>query len=134
MNLQGCFPLRLTNLISLQSKGLSRVFSNTTVQSHQRSQQMLSGFNCCHRIFHVEVQLQCFSSSVSHCFFFSAERVSLPWTICSYLLPTWGHDFQRYLIICFGIYPSPLCLQEADLNDQASPYFIPLSLTLTITP
>ena len=28
-------PLRLTCLISLQSKGLSRVFSNTTVQKHQ---------------------------------------------------------------------------------------------------
>ena len=29
------FPLGLTGLISLQSKGLSRVFSNTTVQKHQ---------------------------------------------------------------------------------------------------
>jgi len=29
------FPLGLTGLISLQSKGLSRVFSNTTVQNHQ---------------------------------------------------------------------------------------------------
>ena len=33
MNIQGWFPLGLTGLISLQSKGLSRVFSNTTVQS-----------------------------------------------------------------------------------------------------
>ena len=29
------FPLGLTALISLESKGLSRVFSNTTVQKHQ---------------------------------------------------------------------------------------------------
>ena len=29
------FPLGLTGLISLQSKGLSRVFSNTTAQKHQ---------------------------------------------------------------------------------------------------
>ena len=35
MNTQGCFPLQLTGLISLQSRGLSRVFSNTTVQKHQ---------------------------------------------------------------------------------------------------
>ena len=35
MNIQGSFPLGLTGLISLQSKGLSRVFSNTTVQKHQ---------------------------------------------------------------------------------------------------
>ena len=32
MNIQDWFPLGLTCLISLQSKGLSRVFSNTTVQ------------------------------------------------------------------------------------------------------
>ena len=31
----GLISLRLTGLISLQSKGLSRVFSNTTVQKHQ---------------------------------------------------------------------------------------------------
>ena len=35
MKIQDWFPLGLTGLISLQSKGLSRVFSNTTVQKHQ---------------------------------------------------------------------------------------------------
>ena len=35
MNIQDWFPLGLTGWISLQSKGLSRVFSNTTVQKHQ---------------------------------------------------------------------------------------------------
>ena len=35
MNIQDWFSLQLTGLISLQSKGLSRVFSNTTVQKHQ---------------------------------------------------------------------------------------------------
>ena len=35
MNIQDWFPLGLTGLISLQSKGLPRVFSNTTVQRHQ---------------------------------------------------------------------------------------------------
>ena len=35
MNIQDWFPLGLTGRISLQSKGLSRVFSNTTVQKHQ---------------------------------------------------------------------------------------------------
>ena len=35
MNIQDSFPLGSTGLISLQSKGLSRVFSNTTVQKHQ---------------------------------------------------------------------------------------------------
>ena len=36
------FPLGLTGLISLQSKGLSRVFSNTTVQNHQFFSAQLS--------------------------------------------------------------------------------------------
>ena len=35
MNIQDWFPLGWTCWISLQSKGLSRVFSNTTVQKHQ---------------------------------------------------------------------------------------------------
>ena len=35
MNIQGWFPLRLTGFISLESKGLSRVFCSTTVWKHQ---------------------------------------------------------------------------------------------------
>ena len=35
MNIQDWFPLGYTSWISLQSKGLARVFSNTTVQKHQ---------------------------------------------------------------------------------------------------
>ena len=35
MNTQDCSPLECTGWISLQSKGLSRVISNTTVQKHQ---------------------------------------------------------------------------------------------------
>ena len=35
VNIQDWFPWGLTDLISLQSKGLSRVFSNTTVRKHQ---------------------------------------------------------------------------------------------------
>ena len=37
MNIQDWFPLGGSGWISLQSKGLSRVFSNTTVQKHQFS-------------------------------------------------------------------------------------------------
>ena len=42
VNSQDWFPLGLTGLISLQSKGLSRVFSNTTVQKHQFFSAQLS--------------------------------------------------------------------------------------------
>ena len=42
MNIQDSFSLRLTDLISLQSKGLLRVFSNTTVQKLQYFSTQLS--------------------------------------------------------------------------------------------
>ena len=42
MNIQDWFPLGLTGCISLQSKGLSRVFSNTTFQKHQFFSSQLS--------------------------------------------------------------------------------------------
>ena len=53
MNTQGWFPLGLTGLtslglISLQFKGLSRVFSNTTVQKHQFFSAQLSSQSNCH--------------------------------------------------------------------------------------
>ena len=42
MNIQDWSPLGLIGWISLQSKGLSRVFSNTTVQKHQFFSAQLS--------------------------------------------------------------------------------------------
>ena len=42
MNIQDWFPLEWTGLIFLQPKGLSRVFSNTTVQKHQLFSAQLS--------------------------------------------------------------------------------------------
>ena len=42
MNIQDWFPLAWTDLISLLSKGLLRVFSNTTVQKHQFFSAQLS--------------------------------------------------------------------------------------------
>ena len=47
MNIQDWFPLGLTSLIFLQSKGLSRVFSNTTVQEHQFFGTQLSLWSNC---------------------------------------------------------------------------------------
>ena len=42
MTIQDRFPLGLTGLISVQSKGFSRVFSNTTVQKHHFFSTQLS--------------------------------------------------------------------------------------------
>ena len=47
MNIQDWFPLRLSGLISLQSRGLSRVF-NTTVQKHQFFGAQLSLWSTSH--------------------------------------------------------------------------------------
>ena len=48
MNIQDWFPLGLTRLISLQCKGLSRVFSNTTAHNHQFFGAQLSLWSRCH--------------------------------------------------------------------------------------
>ena len=48
MNIQDWFPLGLTGLISPQSKGLSRVFSNNIIQKHQFFSTQLSLYSNSH--------------------------------------------------------------------------------------
>ena len=48
MNIQDCFPSGWTGWISLQSKRLSREFSNTTVQKHQFFSVQLSLWSSSH--------------------------------------------------------------------------------------
>ena len=48
MNIQDWFPLGWSGWISLQSKGLSKVFSNTTVQKHQFFSAQPSLWSNCH--------------------------------------------------------------------------------------
>ena len=48
MNIQDWFPLGWTGWISLQSKGLSRIFSNTAVQKHQFFGAQLSLYSNSH--------------------------------------------------------------------------------------
>ena len=48
MSIQDWFPLRWTALISLQSKGPSRVFYNTTLQKHQFCKAQLSLWSSSH--------------------------------------------------------------------------------------
>ena len=50
MNTQDWSPLGWTGWISLQSKGLSRVFSNTTVQQHQLFSAQLSSQSNSHML------------------------------------------------------------------------------------
>ena len=48
VNIQGWFPLGLTGLISLQFKGLSRIFSSTTMQKHKFFHIQPSLWSNCH--------------------------------------------------------------------------------------
>ena len=48
MNIQDWFPLGFTGLISLQSKSLSRVFPNTTVQKYQFFSTQISLWSSSH--------------------------------------------------------------------------------------
>ena len=52
MNTQDWPPLEWTGCISLQSKGLARVFSNTTVQKHQFFSQMVK-IEICGLLFYI---------------------------------------------------------------------------------
>ena len=47
-NIQGWFPLQLTDLISLLSKGLSTVFSSTTIWKHQFFGDQSCIWSSCH--------------------------------------------------------------------------------------
>ena len=82
MNIQDWFPLGLTSLISLLSKGLSRVFSNTTAQKHQSFSAQLSLWsNFCSRTAG-EAQLQLVQSQVDPIWWEleAPERLSAPGT------------------------------------------------------
>ena len=89
MNIQGWFPLGWTGWIFLQSKGFSRVFSNTTIQKHQFFGAQLSSLvakkhmkSCSivsdslgrHRLQHT--RLPCLTSSPRAC---PASRPSSRW-------------------------------------------------------
>ena len=50
INIQGLFPLGLTGLISLQSKGLSRVFSNQKHQFFSTQPSLWSNSHICTRL------------------------------------------------------------------------------------
>ena len=64
MNVQGWFPLGWTGLISMQSMGLSRVFSSTTIQKHQFSSAQPSlGLPGCFRQW--RICLQCKRTRIS---------------------------------------------------------------------
>ena len=80
MNIQDWFPIGWTGLISLQSKGISRVFSNTTVQKHQYSILSFSLWSNCH--IHV-------TTGINHSFDYGSAT-ELNWTELNVIV--WSSD------------------------------------------
>ena len=105
MNIQDWFPLGLTDLISLLSKGLSRVFSNTTVQKHQFFGARLSLGSNSHIQFQVyskviqilsdsDIYIYIFSDSFPYRLLENIEHTSL----CCIISPYWLSIL--YLVVC----------------------------------
>ena len=97
MNIQDWFPLGLTGLISLQSKGLSRVFSNTTVQALANLSFLSLSFPVC--------------------------EIKITWTslLVQWLglcLPTWGIQVQPLVRELRS--HMPLCQEAKTLNRSNS--------------
>ena len=80
MYIQGWFPLGLTGLISLLSKGLSRVFSSTTIQKHQFSGAQPSLWST----FHIRTWLQVIALTI--------------WTFVSKMMSLLFHMISRFVI------------------------------------
>ena len=84
MNMQDWFPLGWTGWISLQSKGFSRVFSNTTVQKHQ----------------FFSAQLSLWSNSHSHPYMTTGETIALTmWTFVGKVMFLLFNMLCRLLIV-----------------------------------
>ena len=84
MNIQDWFPLGSNGLISLQSKGLLRVFSSTTVWKHQ--------------FFRVQTSL--WSNSHIHTWLLE-KAVLTKWTILSKVMPLPFNTLSRFVIAYF---------------------------------
>ena len=85
MNIQDWFPLGFTGWISLQSKGLSRVFSNSTVQKHQFFGVQLSLYSQLSHPYRWIVK------SLSHVWLFA-----IPWTVAYQAPLSMGFSRQWY--------------------------------------
>ena len=83
MNIQDWFPLALIGWISLQAKGLSRVFSNTTVQRHQ----------------FFSAQLSLFIVQLSHPYMTTGKTIALTtWTFVSKVMSLLFNTLFRFVI------------------------------------
>ena len=100
MNVQGWFPLRLTSLISLLSKGLSRVFCSTTVIQKHR---IVSAR--CSAVFMVQLH--------SHLYTTGKTIALTMWTFVSKVMSLLFNMLSRFLI---AFLPRSKCLLISQLQ------------------
>ena len=116
MNIQDWSPLGWTGWISLQSKGLSRVFSNTTVQKHQFFGPQLS------------------SQSNSHPYMTTGKTIALTrWTFVGKVISLLFNVLSRlvipflprskHLLISWLQSPSALILEPPEIKSDGSHCF-----------
>ena len=92
MNIQDWFPLGQTGLISLQPKGLSKVFSNITFQKHQFFSSQLSLWSNSH----IHTWLIGKTIGLNRQTFVGKAK-SLLFNMLSRLVPEWSSDFPYFL-------------------------------------
>ena len=115
MNIQDWFPLWWTGWISLQSKGLLRVFSNTMVQKHQLVSAQLSLWSNSHMTTGKTIALtrQTFVDQV----------MSLVFNILSRLVITFPSK-SKCLLISWLQWPSAL-IWEPETESHCFPIYLP---------
>ena len=99
--IQDWFPLKLTGLISLQSKGLSGVFSSTTIKKHQffNAQVSLWSNSHIHRVGDAIQSSHPLSSPSPPAFSLSQQHGLFQWVGSS-------HQWPKYWSFSFIIIPS----------------------------
>ena len=122
MNIQGWLPLGLTGLISLPSKGLSRVFSSTTVWKHQ--------------FFGIQPSLW---FKLSHPYMITGKTITLMWTFLGKVMSLLFNTPSRFvkaflprskcLLISWLQEPSMVILEPKKIKSNtvsiSSPIYLP---------
>ena len=115
MNIQGWFPLGLTSLISLLSKGFSRVFSSTAVRKHQFSSVQVSLWSKSH--IHTwlleKPQLWLYGPLLAkgRLCFSSKEQASFNFMVAVIICSDFGAQENK---VCHCSHFSPICLPVSD--------------------
>ena len=93
MNIQGCFPLRLTGLISSQSEGLSRVFFSTTISRNSQE------FSPAPQSKSINFLVLILMAQISHPYMTTGETISLTlWTFVGKVIALLFNMLSRLVI------------------------------------